>query len=89
MGGLITDIPKELGDTRRSDGYRKVIGSVIGPRRSRSRGTSDDRDSPPPPPTVPANMKAILLQNLVFHELCALLNSAIIYVEYKRYVWSA
>lgn len=35
---------------------------------------------------VPQNFRADLLRNLVFHELCALLNSATIYHDYKRCV---
>lgn len=71
--------------TQRQSMHRQVLGNVA-KRAKRSRAMSVGMAPGANPPPVPANVAANLLRNVVFHDLCALLNSATIYAPYKRYV---
>lgn len=86
------DIPKygeELATlTKRSNPQRKLIGSITKAatkRRARSASTSAAITAAP----LPENVAADVLRNVVFDDLCALLNSATVFARfapYKRYV---
>lgn len=92
-GGIISDIPKHGSHAINSHRpfTKKIIDNVTDrvtqSFRDRAFGGEMAYETEPEKnePLVPENMRAELLRNLVFHELCALLNSASIYAKYKKY----